>query len=299
MDLKCNPQELDSDFDTIYDVNETQCGLNPYDASDAQADFDSDGLKNKQECLDTKTNINNKDTDGDGYSDKDEIDQKYNPNNSTVFPGYLTVDSDNDGMYNVDEKKCGLDPKKKDADLDNDKDGLTNKEECLVTHTNLTNKDTDSDGASDKAEIDNDTDPNNENSVPPSHALSVFLFFGGIIATVSGIILFSSQKTKNLDIKPDMSKPLVDFNHTRQEFIQEAKQMPHSPPENLDNEIRKKHEELKLKKMTSIFDEFAEQDRQTYPKKEEENVFERLDDISNKDAFEEIEKMSKKDKRKK
>ena len=56
----------------------TQQGLNPNDPSDAEADFDSDGLLNLQEYT-YSTDPNNADTDGDGATDKKEIDKGTDP----------------------------------------------------------------------------------------------------------------------------------------------------------------------------------------------------------------------------
>lgn len=50
-DLKSAPAPVDSDHDGMPDTWETVHGLNPKDASDAQADHDKDGYTNLEECL--------------------------------------------------------------------------------------------------------------------------------------------------------------------------------------------------------------------------------------------------------
>jgi hypothetical protein len=68
----------------------------------------------------------------------------------------------------------------------------------------------------------------------------------------------------------------------------------------LDAAIRKKREALKLHKMTNVFDAFGEEKKEVPVEKQtvqEQNntVFDRLDAISRKDAFEELEIVSRKE----
>ncbi len=65
-----------------------------------------------------------------------------------------TVDTDRDGVTDVDEAKLGTDPNSPDSDGD----GLTDGEEVNLG-TDPTKKDTDGDGRDDKTEIDQNTDP--------------------------------------------------------------------------------------------------------------------------------------------
>jgi hypothetical protein len=91
----------DSDGDGIPDDVEIRLGLNPNDATDALADFDSDGLNNLQESQ-AGTDIRVSDTDADGLSDGQEVNQhRTNP---------LLRDTDGDGVGDGLEIQAGSDP---------------------------------------------------------------------------------------------------------------------------------------------------------------------------------------------
>ncbi|MBI5728576.1 MAG: hypothetical protein HY984_02380 [Candidatus Magasanikbacteria bacterium] len=70
-------------------------------------------------------------------------------------PVAAAVDSDGDGLTDVEEKALGTDPLK----IDTDNDGLTDYEEVKVYHTNPLNPDTDGDGYKDGDEVKNGYDP--------------------------------------------------------------------------------------------------------------------------------------------
>jgi hypothetical protein len=105
-----------------------------------------------------------------------------------VTPSSAEVDSDGDGLRDIQETRIGTDPAKADTDddgmpdgwevryalnptdpsdapLDADGDGLTNLQEYL-NHTDPTNPDTDGDGFSDGDEVAAGTDPLDPNSYP-------------------------------------------------------------------------------------------------------------------------------------
>ncbi len=86
-------EEINNDFDTI--IGTTTNPVNDISTSSkevavvvdrSQLDYDGDGLTNKMEGL-YKTDPNNPDTDGDGYSDSYEIDNGYNP----LGDGFLDI----------------------------------------------------------------------------------------------------------------------------------------------------------------------------------------------------------------
>ena len=90
------PPLLDKDGDGLPDEWELQNGLNPDDPTDADMDFDNDGLTNKEEyemlnVYSSGTDPNNIDTDNDGYSDKEEIDNGTDPTNPEDFPKSSTL----------------------------------------------------------------------------------------------------------------------------------------------------------------------------------------------------------------
>lgn len=91
----------DSDGDGIPDDAEIRLGLDPHNPVDAQEDFDRDGLTNLREYL-LGTDIRNPDTDGDGLSDGDEVNQYHtNP---------LLADTDGDLIPDGVEVQTGSDP---------------------------------------------------------------------------------------------------------------------------------------------------------------------------------------------
>jgi len=98
------------------------------------ADTDRDGVPDKDEIEIYKTDPFNRDTDGDGYGDWEELNSGYSPLNPALV-------------------------KLEDDDFDND--GLSDRME-LNFHTDLSNPDTDGDGFKDGAEIKSGYDPLNQ-----------------------------------------------------------------------------------------------------------------------------------------
>ena len=142
----------DVDLDGLPDWWERKYGLNPDDASDAEMDNDNDKATNLVEYQ-FDTNPFEMDTDGDGYSDNEEIKEGYNPN------GEGRLDTDGDGIYDWWEIKNGLDKNDPiDANQDIDQDGLSNKEE-FDYRTNPIKSDTDNDGIKDGIEVEEGTNP--------------------------------------------------------------------------------------------------------------------------------------------
>ncbi len=109
-------------------------------------DSDYDGLLNRDERLQTRTDPYNADTDGDGLRDDEEIAAGTSP----LFP-----DTDSDGLRDGDEvHRWGSNPLKKDSD----DDGLDDMQETVIG-SNPTRTDTDSDGLNDSVELAHGTDP--------------------------------------------------------------------------------------------------------------------------------------------
>ncbi len=110
---------LDTDGDGIYDWWEVSNGLNKNDPTDSELDWDNDGLNNREEFI-YKTDPLKFDTDKDGVSDGDEVEDGQNPTGR----GPLLVkeadwdDVDGDGFDLVMENLFGTDPNNPDTDGD-------------------------------------------------------------------------------------------------------------------------------------------------------------------------------------
>jgi len=152
--LWLNPEDQDTDNDTLPDGWEYMNNLDPLDPTDAAQDNDRDGLDNKMEYTyggdPWKT-----DTDNDGLDDHDEVQYGTDPRLS---------DTDGDGMPDLWELEYDFDPTDAtDGALDADNDGLSNLGE-YQSSTNPLNPDTDGDGMSDGWEVTYGLDPLHDNS---------------------------------------------------------------------------------------------------------------------------------------
>ncbi|MCY3414509.1 MAG: Ig-like domain repeat protein [Candidatus Heimdallarchaeota archaeon] len=142
-----NPNNADSDNDGLMDGEE----VNIYFTDPNDNDSDNDELEDEVEINTYFTNPNNADSDNDGLMDGEEI-NVYNtePNDD---------DTDDDGANDGWEVENGTDPLVDDASLDMDNDGLTNQEEKEY-NTLPNNPDSDSDGILDGDELKTfNTDP--------------------------------------------------------------------------------------------------------------------------------------------
>lgn len=116
----------DSDLDGMEDSWEIDNGFDPFDVSDAKQDSDGDGLLNMQEyhiSAEFKVQVDpyNADTDDDGLNDfKEFVKYRTDPKNA---------DTDDDEMPDGWEVSNSLDPLVNDADVDSDEDGVSNLEE--------------------------------------------------------------------------------------------------------------------------------------------------------------------------
>lgn len=124
---------LDSDEDGLPDVLEDRLETNQY-----KADTDEDGLSDYYEYLITKTDPLIFDSVTNGMSDAD-------------------ADSDEDGVSNIDEINNKIDP----LNPDTDGDGLSDYHEINIYLTDPANIDSDKDSVEDGAEINIGLDPNN------------------------------------------------------------------------------------------------------------------------------------------
>jgi hypothetical protein len=95
---------IDSDNDGIPDDEEILLGLNPNDPIDASLDLDADGLINLGE-YGVGTNIRNRDTDGDGLLDGEEVRGTRGVSTNPLFP-----DTDGDGIKDLTEFNTGSNP---------------------------------------------------------------------------------------------------------------------------------------------------------------------------------------------
>jgi hypothetical protein len=150
-------KELDSDGDTVSDLDEETHGTDPSNRSDAFADPDDDGLPTWRE-IDLGLDPFNPDTDGGGAKDGAEIAGATDPADPHD-DDQTGIDSDGDGMTDACELRWGFDKNDPgDGPKDKDNDGLTNAEECQLG-TSPEDQDSDNDGKTDSEEVENDTDP--------------------------------------------------------------------------------------------------------------------------------------------
>lgn len=119
IDTSWAPVSIDSDGDGILDEIELANGMNPYDPADATADFDGDGLTNKEELLTYGTNINSTDTDGDTIDDAAELAMNFDPTD----PNDGLADPDMDYLSTAQELAMGTDPEVANPGLVADTDG--------------------------------------------------------------------------------------------------------------------------------------------------------------------------------
>ncbi|MFC1640585.1 sortase domain-bontaining protein [Patescibacteria group bacterium] len=138
---------LDFDRDGLPDWWEQKFGFNNQRDS-SEDDPDTDRLTNADEYF-YGTDPRNPDTDGDGFTDGDEIETNYNP------LGEGRLDTDQDGLTDLEEKNHNTDPR----DPDTDGDGLSDGDEVKVYFSDPLRRDTDRDGYEDGEEVEAGFDP--------------------------------------------------------------------------------------------------------------------------------------------
>ena len=159
---------FDTDGDGLTDKEEKELGTDINNV-----DTDDDGLFDREEVKVYKTDPLNADTDGDGYLDGEEIKKGDDPKgegkllklpineeinnkpNEDENGSVVKIDTDSDGLLDIEEEKFGTDILK----IDTDSDGLSDYEEVKVYKTNPLNADTDGDGFLDGEEVESEYNP--------------------------------------------------------------------------------------------------------------------------------------------
>ncbi len=144
------PPATDADGDLLCSFQENALG-----SSDSSEDSDADGLGDWDEQYTYRTGIMVTDTDGDTFTDGEEVDFETDPLDPSDYPN----DGDHDGMEDGWESTYGLDPTDaSDAAEDLDSDGLTNLEEFELEY-DPSDSDMDDDELLDGEEASYGTDP--------------------------------------------------------------------------------------------------------------------------------------------
>ncbi|WP_371802919.1 ABC transporter substrate-binding protein [Candidatus Lokiarchaeum ossiferum] len=151
-----NASDSDSDGDSISDFDE----LMVYSTNASNDDSDGDNLSDFEELMVYSTNATSNDTDGDSLSDFDEL---------LVYSTNATSnDTDGDGLSDFNELKLYF---TNATSSDSDGDGLSDFDELMLHFTDAMNDDTDGDGISDSMELEFDSDPLNQSSIPHIESL--------------------------------------------------------------------------------------------------------------------------------
>ncbi|MEA2088860.1 MAG: VWA domain-containing protein [Patescibacteria group bacterium] len=187
-----------------------------------------------QEIIDTNPNGDN---DNDGLTNKFEIVNLDFITSSEIYDtdangiSDANEDEDNDGLLNIEEQTLGTNP----LVTDTDSDGLTDKEEVNIYGTDPNNEDTDGDGLSDGLEVELGTNPLNPDTdgdgVSDGDDSIEFLVHdetSGILVEVTG----SGKVKRNFSFLPLNNEPFfanapafissIEINNERGEFIDEA-----------------------------------------------------------------------------
>lgn len=181
-----DPQDRDSDGDSLPDGWESTHDLDPLDPADGNQDPDGDGLTNGREFF-WRTDPLETDTDGDGLSDGQEIDGytiTVDGRDQQATSNPLLADSDNDGLGDLAERNGVATVNGTDVEFapthallpDTDGDGLEDAEEVERVfgddedRLDPTRADTDGDGLLDGEELTywNEREAAAENDFPSS-----------------------------------------------------------------------------------------------------------------------------------
>ena len=141
------PLNADTDGDGLTDGEE----INIYSTDPLDPDTDRDGVPDGEEVNICGTDPLDPDTDGDWLTDGFEVRYGFDP----LVAGEQDVDTDYDGLTNLEEQLYGTDP----LNADTDGDGLTDGEEVNICGTDPLDPDTDGDGLLDGWEVRYGFDP--------------------------------------------------------------------------------------------------------------------------------------------
>jgi hypothetical protein len=191
---------------------------------------------------------------------------------STQSP--TNTDSDSDGMPDQWEIENGLDPNDaSDADMDNDNDGLTNREEfeaynAFGTSTDPNNPDTDNDGANDKQEIDSGTNPTDPADFPKSGIGTIIMFIFGILIMASCFAYLAyrmmSKKKEGFEIQNFQTRQQSGQPQTRVQPSIQSQAPAQKPRVTAASNLFRKREDDKEKERQKLFEAFD--DNQKKPK---------------------------------
>jgi hypothetical protein len=143
-----------------------------YDTSDNSSDYSNE----------VRFTVSERDTDGDGLSDREEVE--------TYGTDPTKADTDGDGLTDREEIELHrTDPKRADSDGD----GLSDRDEIEVYKTDPVRIDTDGDGALDKTEVRQGSDPLDASSMPSAKFVQLWLEAeAGIVHTPMAVGMYNN-----------------------------------------------------------------------------------------------------------
>jgi len=190
-------EDSDNDGDEMDDGWEIEFGFDPFNATDAEGDFDSDGLTNFGEYT-FKTDPTLSDTDNDTLPDGWELQFDMDP-----FVNDAVLDADEDDLLNKDEYAAGSNPRDEDSDNDGIPDGWEVEYGLDPNSPVDAFQDVDDDGATNLDEYNEGTNPFDASSKPeePDEGFEfdtwLFIVIGEIAAVAFlGIVLLKMWKKR-------------------------------------------------------------------------------------------------------